>query len=119
MGMRSVFQKAAMTAFKITGDIPQPATYIETEDNGFDDPVSTENICQIIYDEFTAKELDYYGWTPNFKKKDIKGLIPSLSISVPIGNKGQIRREDGQVYEIKEKFIDAADAMYVLLLRKV
>lgn len=119
MGMKKVFQKAATTAFKIAGDIPRSATYILETDNGFDEATTEENSCQIIYDKFTARDLEHLGWTLIFKRKDIKGLVPSLSISVPIGNKGKIKGDDGQIYDIVEKEIDAADALYLLLLRKV
>ena len=117
--MMRVFQKAAVTAMKVAGDITKPAVYLGTSDDGFGNVEKLEKPCRIIYDKFTDEELAQYGWQSLIQVKDKKGLVPTLSIAVPIKAQKKIRGHDGTVYTIVAKEIDAADALYILLLRKV
>jgi hypothetical protein len=119
MGMRKVFQNAAVTAMKVAGDITRPATYREETDNGFGDVEKLEKPCKIIFDEITDKEASRYSFASLIQMKDKIGMIATANISVPINTQNKIVDEFGVVWTIVAKDEDAADALYVLLLRKV
>lgn len=119
MGMKELFQQAAITAFKAVGNVVESATYVEEQDDGFGTTSTVESSCQIIYDTFTDKENHQYSFASQIQVKDKKGMVPSLSISVAIKSRNIIRTAAGVEYTIVAKEMDAADAMYILLLRKV
>lgn len=119
MGMKELFQQAAMTAFKAIGNVVESATYIEVQDDGFGNISTVESDCQIIYDTFSDKLNAQYSFASKIQIKDKKGLVPSLSISTAIRTRNTIRSAAGINYTIVAKEMDAANAMYILLLRKV
>lgn len=119
MGLRTVFQKAAVTALKAVGDITQDAYYIETTDDGFDASSSVSTPIQIIYDTFTDAEASRFSFANLIQAKDKKGLVPTLLCGVSIYVNNQIKDTDDVLWNIVAKEMDAANALYILLLRKV
>lgn len=119
MGLRNVFQKAAVTALNAFGDVTQDAYYVETIDDGFGDSSSTSYPVKIIYDTFTDAEASRFSFASLIQVKDKKGLVPALSVDVAIHSNNQIKDTDDVLWSIIAKEMDAADAMYILLLRKV
>lgn len=119
MGMRNLFKKAAMTAIKVAGDITEIGTYLEASDDGFGNVSKLERSCQIIYDDFTDSDAGNYSFGGMIQIKDVKGIVPTLSITVPIIAHNKIRTAAGIIYTIEAFDLDAAGAAYILLLRKV
>ena len=119
MGRKSTFQKAAVTAFKIAGDIVRNATYVEVVDDGFDVATKKEIPIQIIYDKFTEEEAGSLSFSSLIQISDKKGLIPFITVPVILHTQNRIVGDDGEIYTIIAKDLDAADALYILLLRKV
>jgi hypothetical protein len=120
MGLRRVFQKAAVTAFKVAGDIPEAsASYVVKADDGFGTTSTDSYSIDLMVEKFTEKEGTNYSFSELIQVKDLKGLVPSLSCSVALNSQNTVIDAAGVSYNIEALDIDAADALYVLLLRKV
>lgn len=118
MGLRRVFRKAASTIFKVFYDLQISGTYTDVVDNGFD-LVSTEIYpIIVIKDKFTKEDLKNLSFSKYIQPTDVKGLVEgvSVSFSLEIGNTITL---DSQIYTIVALETDPAEALWILLLRKV
>lgn len=119
MGLSKVFQKAAVTAFKIADDISKTGVYIDITDDGFTAPTEVEYPLDIIKEKFSEIDRSRLSFGDRIQRKDLKGMVPSLSLTSSIKANNKIRTSDDVIYTIVDLEIDAANALYILLLRKV
>ena len=131
MGLKEVFQKAAVTAVTATGNVPKESLLIVTIDDGWGDSngAPTEHSINLIYSSFKKRgEIPGtvnagYSFSDLIMVGDVKGLLPALEVPSGVNMKEMIhqqikRIEDDQTFSIEGFDLDAADALYVLLLRK-
>lgn len=120
MGMKRIFQKAAMTAFKVAGDLKKSSSYyLERIDDGFGAVEDTRTALQLIVDRFSEEEAHTYSFSDLIQLKDMKGMVPYLSCARILKNGNCILVEGETTYTIVAQELDAASALYILLLRKV
>lgn len=125
MGLREAFQKAAVAALKAAGNIAEDATLIINNDKGWGIEGSgavSEYPIRLVFSTFQKRGTAdvSYSFADAITDGDVKGLLASadLPAGAVIAVHEQVRRSNGAAYTIEGIDLDAAGALYVLLLRK-
>jgi len=123
MGLKSVFQKAAQTAFTAAGDVAASATYaahgsaITNTSAGTASVPITRYMVSMIFDMYKEREII----NSEIRPTDLKGSIPQLNLTPVPAIGDDIRKVEAgatAVYEIINIKTDPADALWEFQLRK-
>lgn len=120
MGLRDTLAKAADSAFKALGDIPESATYRRTTNTynpatGSSVDVDSDFTLDVIFTSYQNFEIDRVAILSTdvkaiIKTADMTGLIPSASADMVI-------RSNGEEFHVLRYSEDPAGATYSIQLR--
>jgi len=115
MGLKTIFKKAAKTAFAVAGDVKISVTFRNVTDNGFEDPVTTDTVIEVIRMEFEAEDYRELNFKELIQAYDFKliALYDDMN-SVDMNDKVFI---DTVEYSIIGVDKDAADATWTIGIR--
>ena len=118
MGLTAIFKNGAKTAFDAVGDLVKDCIYTVITDDGFDAVTEVEHVCTILPSEDAQKEQNPYGFTEMIQPNDVIGFVPGIDLAegveMTIGNTVTF---DNKTMTIKERKVDPAKALWILLLR--
>lgn len=129
MGLRDVFQAAAVTAFNAAGDVVVEVTYVElTPDSGDFRPSRGRSVLRgkkhrgmgFIFEKFNVREID----GAVVLAGDQNASIPKLNLIDGDGKEiiplvgHQIHKSDHDAWAVEGVGIDPADALWVLQIRQ-
>lgn len=122
MGLASVLQKAAQTAFKVIDDIPLTCSYaskgtpLYNPATGVYTSTDTEYPgLSILFEDFTAKEINESGGV--ILKTDQKASIPNLSLTPTPKITDYIIDSNSKKWTIQDILIDPARALWIFQAR--
>lgn len=127
MGLKETFQKAAETAVTAFGNVGVSTVYAAFASTSYNASAGTQVATftsvagvTMIFEDFTLREIDTLGRVRDIEPTDKKALIPAagpLSTVTP-ALQDTIRDPDGTTWKVVNAEIDAADALWVLHVRK-
>lgn len=125
MGLRDVFQSAAVTARKALGDVPVSVNYAQFASTTYDASAGTDvatyssiHGLKAIFDGFSLVQPDGGSVEPEDKMALIaaKELLVSGSAITPAVN--DLIHQSGVTWRVQRVKGDPADALWTLLVRK-
>lgn len=121
MSLKTTFQKIPVTVFKVFKSLIVSVKYVKTVNDGFTAAVTTSTDIDALIISTTGVDITrlafYHHIQPMDKLCFLKGVdVASKSIVV---QNGDTIKESNDVFEVKELDVDAAGALYILLLRGV
>lgn len=116
MGLKTTFRNIPVIIFDVFKDLVVKATYQRYSENLLEDKPSTPVTFDMIVIETTKKDI-YRTNFENIQPLDRLGYVRGVDITFTVQNGDRITVDD-TVYEIVNQEIIAADALYMLLLRK-
>jgi len=126
MGLMETFQKAATTIVTAFGDVAERVTYT-TEPTQHQDPVTFEitetvqtydlqcikgTLTQRMSERITSEEQ-------NIRAGDTVFYVPAEQVTFEVANKAKITRNNGEVWYVVHPQLLPADAMWILICKKV
>jgi len=115
MGLKSIFQKAAKTAFKVADDVKIEVIFKSVVDNGIDDPEINQNPVDAIRMEFEAIDYRELSFKSLIQPYDYKLIILQENLpSVDTNDKILI---DNIEYSIVGFDKDPADVTWIIGIR--
>ena len=131
MGLQEAFQKAATAAINAAGNVAKESKLIIASDDGWGESgdSETEYDITLIYSSFKRRGqisqtiAGNYSFSDLVMDGDVKGLMASSDVPDGVSMAECVHQRvkrvvDDQTFTIEGYDIDAATALYVLLLRK-
>ncbi len=124
MSLKTTFNNAAETIFKVFKSLIVPVNYVTEVEDGFGTVKSTETPVDMIIDNFAERDVQYLSFSRLIQPTDVKGLIRgkqlrSLGITELDTTSKIVRIDNGVVFSIVAYDTDPAEALYTVLLRGV
>ena len=116
-GMKKLFRNIPVMIFKVFKDLIVQATWHPFTQNLLDEDLPEPKTFDMIITETNHENIDILRFK-NIQPNDRLGYVRGIDIDFEIQNGDRIEVED-KTYEVAEQEILAADALYILLLRKV
>lgn len=116
MGLKRTFRNIPVIIFRVFKDLIQKAEYRKYNENLLDDTPSDPVTFDIIIIETSNVNIDILPFK-NIQPSDKLGYVRGVDIDFKIQNNDKIT-VDTEEYYVAESTIIAADALYILLLRK-
>ena len=122
MGLRGVFQRAAKTAFKVAGDIPQTCIYRQDRSDELESVAPLEFPVQALFGRLTWEMMWQMSRTPLGDSQDIlpgdcTATIRADTMVVTPERGDTLSTLDGRVYRIIAWNRSMGDILYTLHLR--
>ncbi len=124
MSLHTTFQKAAKTVFKVFKSLIFKVQYVVVLKDGFDVNTRTNHPVDMIVDTFAERDVQFLSFSNLIQPTDVKGLVRGQNLRdqgiATLSTSDVIVRDDNDVeYAIIAYNTDPAEALYILLLRKV
>lgn len=116
-GLKKLFRNIPVMIFKVFKDLIVQATWHPFTQNLLDEDTAEPKTFDMIITETNHENIDILRFK-NIQPNDRLGYVRGVDIDFEIQNGDRISVED-KMYEVAEQEILAADALYILLLRKV
>lgn len=116
-GLKKLFRNIPVMIFKVFKDLIVEATWHPFTQNLLDEDTVEPKTFDMIITETNHENIDILRFK-NIQPNDRLGYVRGVDIDFKIQNGDRIVVE-GKTYEVAEQEILAADALYILLLRKV
>ncbi len=124
MSLHTTFQNAAKTVFKVFKSLIFKVQYVVVLKDGFDVDTRTEHPVDMIIDTFAERDVQFLSFSNLIQPTDVKGMVRGqnlrdVGVSVLSTNDVIVRDDNGVEYAIIAYNTDPAEALYILLLRRV
>lgn len=120
MSIKSTLRKVPVIIFRILKSLIRVVEYQKRANDGFSAEVVSSFHPEMIISSTSGLEVKKLSFYSRIQPKDKIGFIKGIDVvGYVIENDDQIIDIDGNVYEVKEFEVDAAEALYILLLRGV
>jgi len=132
MGLKETIQNVAKTAIESIGNIAVTITYTDINNPTYNDVTKQrqENTTEytglsMVKDALTVDDLNVAGDLGiNVVPTDLKGYVPYIDLQIEPSPKDTVKEfdEDGNEvaeYNVIGRMIDPADALHILILRKI
>jgi len=120
MSIKTVLQKAPVIIFKVLKSLVQVVEYQKKVDDGFGTATVTKYHPEMIVTSTAGISPTSVSFYSKMQSNDKIGMIKGVSVvGYEIANDDRVVDKDGNLLEVKEFDVDAAGALYVLLLRGI
>jgi len=123
MDLKSVFQKAAETGFKVFSDFSETLPYKKNHDDGFGGASDTVQTIPFIRTDFETavraiglQNSDQYA-AEGILASDVTGFVLAQKCHHPLEDGAEITLS-GKQYILKKSGLDSAQALYTVFLRR-
>lgn len=123
MSLNKTFQKAARTIFKVFKSLIFKVEYAVAVNAGFDSSNFKNYPVDMIIDSYAERDVQFLSFSNLIQPTDVKGLVRGEQLRghgiLKVTTLDKIVKNEDTTYAIIAYDVDAAEALYTLLLRKV